>query len=175
MSESSPKISAEAEAAARNFWTAAVSEVDSLLRFDLLAKGWDRMAANWKPESSASARFRDLCASCSEVAWSDSVTRLLTEVGRPILNDQAEGSIAADEFQKATRSYERHRRGRKSPDADADLMRSVGRLLWTIRSNSMHGYKTPAGPIGPNERDRKICDLASDVLRDLYKLSLHLP
>jgi hypothetical protein len=174
MSESPPKISAEVETAAKNFWAAAASELDSLVRFDLLAKGWDRMAANWKPESSASARFRDLCASFPEVAWSDSVTRLLTEFGRPILNDQADGPIAADEFEKAERSYERHRRGRQSPDADAELMRSVGRLLWTIRSNSMHGYKTPAGPIGPNERDRKICDLASDVLRDLYRLSLHL-
>lgn len=167
--EWSSKISAEALTAAKNFWAAAKSESDPLVRFDFLAKGWDRLAADWKPKSSASARFRDLCEMCSEVAWSDSVTRLLTEVGRPILNDQAEISMAADEFEKAAKSYERHRRGRESPDADGNLMKDVGRLLWTIRSNSMHGFKTPIGPIGPIERNRQICDLAANVLAEMYK------
>jgi hypothetical protein len=77
--------------------------------------------------------------------------------------------MAADEFEKAAKSYERHRRGRRSPDADANLMKRVGRLLWTIRSNSMHGYKTPIGPVGPIERNRQICDLASNVLAEMYQ------
>lgn len=161
-------ISSEAKDAALMFWKVARDTNDPLVRFESLAKGWDRLASDWKPQLGSSARFRDLCSRCPDTAWSDAVSRLLTEVGRPIKNEQAVPSEAVDEFRKAADFYAEHRRRRPARHSDEMLMSRVGRLIWVIRSNSMHGYKTPSGPVGPNERDRLVCQLAGDVLDDLY-------
>lgn len=153
--------------AVRNHWVNSQSAQDSISRFDSLSKGWDRLASEIFPDDSISFRFKKLTGLCISVVWSESIDALLFEVDGPIRNDlERLERDAQKDFDRAKRNLLLHRRHRLD---DQKLMESIGSLLWTVRSNSMHGRKTTSGPIGPTNRDEQICELGAVVFRDLYK------
>jgi hypothetical protein len=154
--------------AAKNHWVNSQSAQDSITRFDSLSKGWDRLSSEiFLDTDTISYRFKKLTGLCTSVVWSQSIDDLLFEVDGPIRNDleRLESEAQAD-FDRAKRNLQRHRKHQLD---DQSLMESIGTLLWTIRSNSMHGRKTVSGPIGPTNRDEQICELGAVVLMDLYK------
>lgn len=161
------EVDAKTIAAVKSFWKEAQTQSKPIHKFDALAKGWDRLASELFPDDSISHRFKRLTGHCSAVAWAQSVDDLFVEVEVPIRNDleRLEHESQRD-FDRAKKRLREHRDDRRS---DQDLMESIGSLLWTIRSNSMHGRKTPSGPSAPTNRDEQICDLGARVLEDLYK------
>lgn len=162
------KIANSEIAAVRNHWVSSQSAQDSISRFDLLSKGWDRLASEIFLDTDAiSFRFKRLIGLCTSVVWSQSIDALLFEVESPIKNDlERLKKDAQKDFDRAKKHLRQHRNHQLN---DQTLMESIGSLLWTVRSNSMHGRKTTSGPIGPTNRDEQICELGAVVLVDLYK------
>ena len=154
--------------AVRNHWVNSRSAQDSISRFDFLSKGWDRLASEIFPDADTiSYHFKKLTGLCISVVWSQSIDALLFEVAGPIKNDLERLEREAQrDFDRAKKHLGQHRNHRLD---DQTLMESIGSLLWTVRSNSMHGRKTTSGPIGPTNRDEQICELGAVVLTDLYK------
>jgi hypothetical protein len=153
--------------AVKSHWQHAQRAREPITKFDSFSKGWDRLSAGLFPDSSSSThRFKKLTGLCKEVAHLPSIRDLLCEPGSPIRDDHITSSaeVQAD-FHRAQREFRSFQQRRIPGEV---LLESIGRLLWTIRSNSMHGYKTPSGPAGPSERDEQICGLASKVMADLY-------
>ena len=156
--------------AVRRHWTYAQLVHEPITKFDSLSKGWDRLSAEIFPnESSIGHRFKKLTGLCGTVAWSQSIEDLLYEVDSPIRNDLEHPSHDAQrDFDRVNNTLKSHRNNQRT---DQQLLESVGTLLWTIRSNSMHGRKTPSGPTGPTNRDEQICDLGARVMVDLYRFA----
>lgn len=151
----------------RKLWEYSVSAQDPISRFDSLAKGWDRLASEIWPDDSIGYRFKKLTALCTSVAWSVSIENLLSDVGEPIRNDlERLASDAQSDFDRAQKKLRSHRNHKTD---DKALMEAVGTLLWTIRSNSMHGRKTPSGPLAPTNRDEQICELGAVVIQHLFR------
>ena len=155
--------------AIKRLWMEAHAVQDSISKYDNFCKGWDRLASELWPEDSSGYRFKKLTGLCANVAWSASVDALLLGVDSPIRNETERlESHAQRDFERAQRDLRKHRDHRLP---DRDLMESIGLLLWTVRSNSMHGYKTPSGPIGPTNRDEQICGLGATVIAEMYKFA----
>jgi hypothetical protein len=154
--------------AVKNHWANSRSAQDSISKFDSLSKGWDRLASELFPDiDTISFRFKKLTGLCVSVVWFQSIDALLFEVDGPIKNDlERLESEAQRDFERAKKHLSQHRNHQLD---DQKLMESIGSLLWTVRSNSMHGRKTTSGPIGPTNRDEQICELGAVVLIDLYK------
>ena len=154
--------------AVKSHWVKAQTAEDSISKFDNFSKGWDRLSCELWPENDGMGhRFKKLTGLSSAVAWSTSVDDLLFEVDGPIRNDLEKlERDAQKDFDRAQRNLQKHRNHRLS---DQVLMESIGSLLWTVRSNSMHGRKTSSGPVGPTNRDEQICELGAAVLMELYK------
>ena len=154
--------------AVRNHWINSQSAQDSISRFDSLSKGWDRLGSEIFINTEATGvRFKKLSGLCTSVAWYQSIDALLFEVDEPIRNDlERLGGDAQKDFDRAKKQLVKHRKHQLN---DQTLMESIGSLLWTVRSNSMHGRKTTSGPIGPTNRDEQICELGAVVLADLYR------
>jgi hypothetical protein len=154
--------------AVKNHWANSRSAQDSISKFDSLSKGWDRLASELFPDiETISFRFKKLTGLCVSVVWFQSIDALLFEVDGPIKNDLERLEREAQrDFERAQKHLSRHRNHQLD---DQTLMESIGSLLWTVRSNSMHGRKTTSGPIGPTNRDEQICELGAVVLIDLYK------
>lgn len=154
--------------AVRSFWVQSHSAQDSISRFDSLAKGWDRLGSEiFLDSDSASFRFKKLTGLGTSVVWNQSIDALLFEVDGPIRNDlERLEKEAQRDFDRAKKNLRKHRNHEFD---DQVLMESIGSLLWTVRSNSMHGRKTLSGPTGPTNRDEQICELSAVVLADLYK------
>jgi len=89
------------------------------------------------------------------------------EVRQPILNDFEK--LEKEAQKDFNRARENLRKFKNRHLSEAELMESIGTLLWTVRSNSMHGRKTTSGMVGPTNRDEQICELGGDVLMDLYR------
>lgn len=156
--------------AVRNHWVNSQSAQDSISKFDFLSKGWDRLASEiFLDVDVISFRFKKLTGLCTSVVGRHSIGSLLSQVDGPIRNDlERLERDAQNDFDRAKRHLQQHRNGRLD---DQTLMESIGSLLWTVRSNSMHGRKTTSGPIGPTNRDEQICELGAVVLVDLYKVA----
>ena len=154
--------------AVKNHWANSRSAQDSISKFDSLSKGWDRLASElFSDIDTISFRFKKLTGLCVSVVWLQSIDALLFEVDGPIKNDLERLEREAQrDFERAKKHLSRHRNHQLD---DQTLMESIGSLLWTVRSNSMHGRKTTSGPIGPTNRDEQICELGAVVLMDLYK------
>lgn len=154
--------------AVKSHWLKAHSAEDSISKFDNFSKGWDRLSCELWPENDGMGyRFKRLTGLCTAIASSTSIDDLLFEVDGPIRNDLEKlERDAQKDFDRAQRNLRKHRNHRLS---DQDLMESIGSLLWTVRSNSMHGRKTSSGPVGPTNRDEQICELGAAVLTELYK------
>jgi len=154
--------------AIRSHWENSQLAQDSISRFDNLSKGWDRLAGEiWPETESISFRFKRLTGLCTSIVWFQSLEDLLFEPDGPIKNDlERLEKDAQRDFDRAKKHLKAHRNHRLD---DQTLMESIGSLLWTIRSNSMHGRKTTSGPIEPTNRDEQICDLGAIVLCDLHR------
>lgn len=149
----------------KNHWNEAQTTKRPISKFDSLCKGWDRLASELYPEDQISFRFKKLTGECTVVAWSQSIDALLSEPDGPIRNDIGLVKDSQADFERAQRNFRKHRNCRSS---DSELMKSIGSLLWTVRSNSMHGRKTTSGPKEPTNRDEQICELGANVLMELY-------
>jgi hypothetical protein len=154
--------------AVKSHWVKAQSAEDSINKFDNFSKGWDRLSCEIWPENDGMGyRFKRLTGLCTTVASSTSIDDLLFEVDGPIKNDMERLERDAQrDFDRAQKNLRNHRSHRL---ADHILMESIGSLLWTVRSNSMHGRKTSSGPVGPTNRDEQICELGAAVLAELYR------
>lgn len=162
------KVQKEDMDAVRSHWLKAQSSKDSISKFDNFSKGWDRLSCElWPENDSMGYRFKKLTGLCPTVAWSRSIDDLLFEVDGPIKNDFEQlDEDAQRDFNRAQKNLSKHRNHQLS---DQILMESIGSLLWTVRSNSMHGRKTTSGPVGPTNRDEHICELGAVVLSELYR------
>ena len=161
------QVSGEDLEAVKRHWMQSNSAQDSIIRFDNLSKGWDRLASEIWPDKGISYGFKRLTGLCISAAWKQSIENLLYEVDGPIKNDlERLESDAQSNFDRAKKNLLLHRKHRVG---DKTLMESIGSLLWTVRSNSMHGRKTTSGPIGPTNRDEQICELGAAVFIDLYR------
>jgi len=152
----------------KSLWEKARVTTDPIVKFDYLVKGWDRLSGEFFPNVEASGhRFKKLTGLCTGTARSRSIDELMSRVSSPIKDDlEPFAKDAERNFKKAERMLREHRKGRQP---DHVLLESVGTLLWTVRSNSMHGRKTPSGPAEPTNRDEQICGLGAKVMEDLYK------
>jgi len=162
-------VNDQAISAVRKLWEYSVSAQDPISKFDSLSKGWDRLAGEIWPDDSIGYRFQQLTRLCTSVASSTSIENLLNDVGHPIRNDlERLESEAQSDFVRAQKKLRSHRNNKVD---DKSLMEAVGTLLWTIRSNSMHGRKTPSGPLSPTNRDEQICGLGAVVLAELFEVA----
>lgn len=160
------KLEVQVIDAVHSHWLDADRAQNPISKFDSLSKGWDRLAAEIWPEDPMGHRFKKLTGLCTSAAWSRSIDYLLSEVGAPIRNDlERLEKDAQKDFDRAKKKLRQHRDHQLE---DKFLMEAVGSLLWTVRSNSMHGRKTTSGPVGPTNRDEQICGLGAVVLGDLY-------